>query len=108
MIAMRLLFGLFFILTAPSGELMAQTLSSNAALARQFRIGYEKGCLQAKTNDVSNQKAFCGCMADSYESRYSGSELSQISQFAQQHGQNGSALVNLMMSPESMTCANQY
>ena len=105
---MQLLFGLFFILTASTGELMAQTVTSNAALARQFRTGYEKGCLQAKTNRVSNQKAFCGCMADSYESRYSGSELSQISQFAQKHGQSGSALVNLMMSPELKTCANQY
>ena len=105
---MRLLFGLFFILTASSGELMAQTSSGNAALARQFRLGYEKGCSQAKRNDVSNQKAFCGCMADSYESRYSGSELFEISQFAQQHGQSGSALVNLMMSPEAKACANQY
>lgn len=86
---------------------MAQTLSSHAAMARQFRIGYEKGCLQAKRNDVFNQKAFCGCMADRYEARYSGSELSEISQFAQQYGQSGAALVNLMMSPESKTCANQ-
>ena len=105
---MRLFFGLFLIFTAPSGELMAQTVSSNAAMARQFRNGYEKGCLQAKTKQVTNQKAFCGCMADSYESRYSGSELSEISQFAQKYGQSGSAFVNLMMSPEAKACANQY
>jgi hypothetical protein len=43
-------------------------------------------------------------MANGYQARYDGKTLTAISQVAGSIGQNGPALVNLMMQPEGKRC----
>ena len=47
-------------------------------------------------------------MANSYQARYSGAELRAISQFAGNLGEQGPAIVNLMMAPEARACNANY
>ena len=81
---------------------------SNAALTKQFRQGFERGCNQGKTPGVDNQKGYCTCLGNSYQARYTGSQLTAISQLAGQAGEGGSALVNIMMAPEAKACNAKY
>ena len=94
---------------APS---IAQKKNSGAApsdqqLKKQFRDGFVKGCLQGKTPGVKRQSSYCNCLANSYQARYDGKILTAISQAAGQLGEQGPALVNLMMLPESKSCASR-
>ena len=94
---------------APS---IAQQNKSGAApsdqqLKKQFRDGFVKGCLQGKTPGVKRQSSYCNCLANSYQARYDGKTLTAISQAAGQLGEQGPALVNLMMLPESKSCASR-
>jgi hypothetical protein len=82
----------------------AQQQPTNAQLTKQFRDGFLKGCLQGKTPGVKNQGKYCTCMANSYQSRYDGKTLAAISQVAGSLGNQGPALVNLMVAPEAKTC----
>nr|WP_137006772.1 hypothetical protein [Synechococcus sp. UW106] len=77
-------------------------------LVKQFRDGFERGCNQGKTEEVSNQRRYCNCMANSFQSRYTGKELSAISQAATGLGDNGPSIVNLMMTPEARACNAKY
>jgi len=86
----------------------AQQQPSNAQLVKEFRDGFEKGCRQGKTPDVKNQRGYCTCMANSYQARYSGVELSAMSQLAGNLGEQGPAIVNLMMAPEARACNAKY
>jgi hypothetical protein len=86
----------------------AQQQPSNAQLVKEFRDGFEQGCQQGKTPNVNNQKGYCTCMANSYQARYSGAELRAISQFAGNLGEQGPAIVNLMMAPEARACNAKY
>ena len=86
----------------------AASAQSNRQLVKQFRDGFERGCNQGKTQGVSNQKGYCTCMANSYQSRYTGKELSAISQAATAAGDNGPAIINLMMAPEAKACNAKY
>ena len=81
---------------------------SQAQLARQFRDGFMKGCLNGKTPDVKNQRGYCDCLANAYQKRFDGTTLAVISQAAGSLGEKGPALVNLMMSPESRTCVARF
>lgn len=81
---------------------------SNRDLVLQFRDGFERGCNQGSTPDVTNQRGYCNCMANSFQARYSGKELSTISQYASTLGQQGTALISLMMSPEARACTAKY
>jgi len=82
----------------------AQQQPTNAQLTKQFRDGFLKGCLQGKTPGVKNQGKYCTCMANSYQSRYDGRTLAAISQVSGSLGNQGPALVNLMVSPETKAC----
>jgi len=82
----------------------AQQQPTNAQLTKQFRDGFLKGCLQGKTPGVKSQGKYCTCMANSYQSRYDGKTLAAISQVAGSLGNQGPALVNLMVAPEAKTC----
>lgn len=86
----------------------AQRQPSSAQLKRQFNDGFLKGCLSGKTADVTNQRGYCDCMVNSYNSRYDGQTLSAISQIANTAGQAGPALVNLMIQPEAKKCVARY
>ena len=86
----------------------AASAQNNRQLVKQFRDGFERGCNQGKTRGVSNQRGYCTCMANSYQSRYSGKELSAISQAATAAGDNGPAIINLMMAPEAKACNAKY
>ena len=86
----------------------AQKQPTDAQLTRQFRDGFLKGCRTGKTPGVSNQRGYCDCMAGSYTSRFDGKTLAAISQLAGTAGQNGPALVNLMMQPEAKKCVARY
>ena len=77
---------------------------SNRDLVLKFRDGFERGCNQGSTPGVTNQKGYCTCMANSFQARFSGRELTTISQSSSKLGPAGAALVNLMMSPEVKTC----
>ena len=90
------------------GSAIAQQRPSNAQLVKEFRDGFEKGCRQGKTPDVKNQRGYCTCMANSYQARYSGAELSAMSQLAGNLGEQGPAIVNLMMAPEARACNAKY
>jgi hypothetical protein len=78
---------------------------SDQQLKKQFRDGFMKGCLQGKTPGVKRQSSYCNCLANSYQARYDGKTLTAISQVAAQLGTQGPGLVNLMMLPESKSCA---
>ncbi|QNI74329.1 hypothetical protein [Synechococcus sp. NOUM97013] len=93
-----------FLSAAPQS--LAQN-NNNAALTKQFREAFESGCNQGQTPGVKSQKKYCTCLANSYQARYSGVELSAISQLAGQTGQQGSTLVNIMMSPEARACSSK-
>lgn len=80
------------------------TPTSDAQLSRSFRASFLKGCKSGKTPNVSNQNAYCTCMANGCQTRYSGRTLTAISQLAGSMGQQGPALVNLMMQPEGKRC----
>ena len=82
--------------------------NSDVALTKQFRQGFERGCNQGKTPGVNNQKKYCGCLANSYQARYTGAELTAISQLAGGAGEKGSILVNIMMTPEAKACNAKY
>ena len=82
----------------------AQRQPTDAQLSRSFRDSFLKGCKSGKTPNVSNQSAYCTCMANGYQARYNGKTLTAISQVAGSLGQNGPALVNLMMQPEGKRC----
>ena len=90
------------------GNAIAQQRPSNAQLVKEFRDGFEKGCRQGKTPDVKNQRGYCTCMANSYQARYSGVELRAMSQLAGNLGEQGPAIVNLMMAPEARACNAKY
>lgn len=77
---------------------------TSSQLSRQFRDGFLKGCLQGKTTGVENQNRYCICMANSYQSRYDGKTLADITQLSGNIGDQGPALVNLMMSPAVKVC----
>ena len=81
---------------------------SNRDLVLKFRDGFERGCNQGSTPGVTNQKGYCTCMANSFQARFSGRELTTISQSSSKLGQGGAALVNLMMSPEAKACNAKY
>lgn len=82
----------------------AQGQPTDAQLSRSFRDSFLKGCKSGKTPNVSNQSAYCTCMANGYQARYDGRTLTAISQAAGSLGQKGPALVNLMMQPEGKRC----
>ena len=82
--------------------------AKDAVLSQRFRDAFIDGCLQSKDRSVKNRSGFCSCLADGYQARYSGSELSAISQYARKNKQNGASLIGLMMSPESRSCAARY
>ena len=63
--------------------------------------------MTSKSVAVKNQAGYCKCLADAYQTRYSGEALTAISQLAGAAGQNGVRLVNLMMTPEAMTCTSR-
>ena len=86
----------------------AVSAQTDRQLVKQFRNGFERGCNQGKTQGVSNQRSYCTCMGNSYQSRYSGKELSAISQAATAAGDNGPAIINLMMAPEAKACNAKY
>ena len=88
----------------PSASL-AQT---NAELTQQFRNGFERGCNEGQTTGVRDQKGYCSCMANSFQARYSGVELSAISQSASVIGDQGPVIINLMMAPEAKVCSAKY
>ena len=95
-------FSLLVLLTPINGR--AQQQPTNAQLTKQFRDGFLKGCLQGTTPGVRNQKNYCTCMANSYQFRYDGRTLAAISQVSGSLGNQGAALVNLMVSPEAKAC----
>jgi len=97
----------FIIIAAISLTAAPQTLAQNkndAVLTKQFRQGFERGCNTGKTPGVKNQRKYCTCLANSYQARYTGTELTTIIQLAGQVGEKGSTLVNFMMTPETKAC----
>lgn len=95
------------IATSQSYKAQSQTRPTNAQLTKQFRDGFTRGCLKGKTEGAKDQKKYCICMANSYQSRYDGRTLSAISQIAGSLGEKGPALVNLMISPEARICKSK-
>ena len=81
---------------------------NNAALTKEFRDNFERGCNQGKTPGVDNQKGYCTCMANSFQARYSGVELAAISRLAAEAKDQGPILVNIMIKPEAKTCSAKY
>jgi hypothetical protein len=96
--------GSLLILTTFAKHGHAQTPPSDAQLRQQFSQGFLKGCLNGKTPGVKNQRGYCNCLDSSYQTRYDGRSLAMISQLAGAAGNQGPALVNLMMAPETNSC----
>jgi hypothetical protein len=99
---MKLFTTLAFALAAFALPVQAQ---SDSQLTRQFKEGFERGCNQLEKSGVKNQRGYCRCMANSYGKRYSGQELAAISNSIAVLGDNGPAIVNLMMGPETRMCS---
>ena len=76
-------------------------------LTEQFVEGFNKGCVRGETPGVFDQEAYCSCLADAYTSRYNGFALATISSLSGPMGPKGAELVNVMMSPEMASCADQ-
>ena len=93
--------------SASSLPIHSQPQLSDAQLTKQFRDRFLKGCLRGKTSGVANQRRYCDCMANSYQSRYNGRTLTAISEIAASFGDKGAALVNLMVAPEAKSCIAQ-
>ena len=93
-----------FVLVAAGLFSPVAVAQSNRDLVLKFRDGFERGCNQGSTPGVTNQKGYCTRMANSFQARFSGRELTTISQSSSKLGPAGAALVNLMMSPEVKTC----
>ena len=81
---------------------------TNAQQVKAFRSSFERGCNQGETPGVRNQKGYCTCMANSFQNRYTGPELMAISRSASALGNNGPAVINLMMAPEARACAAKH
>lgn len=98
-----LFYALSFLLAGP---LIAQpNLQNNDAQQRaMFRQGFLKGCLAGKSTGNQNQPRFCNCLADAYNTRYSGNNLVVISSLAAQLGSRGPLMVDVMMTPERQVC----
>ena len=76
-------------------------------LTEQFVEGFNEGCMRGETPGVSDQPAYCSCLADAFTSRYNGFDLAKISSLSGPMGAKGAELVNLMMAPEMTSCADQ-
>jgi flagellar biosynthesis/type III secretory pathway protein FliH len=81
------------------------TPAENAKLSQEFRAGFLKGCNNGQTPGVKNQRSYCNCLANAYQTRYSGVALNAITQLANASGSNGARLTNLMMAPEANSCS---
>jgi len=106
----HLSFPLAALLLVVSGGLLpvlAQDEPTPAQLSKQFGEGFLKGCLASKVAGVKNQAGYCTCLATSYQTRYDGRSLNIISNLAAKLGDQGSALVTLMMMPEAKVCADK-
>ncbi|MFM7312268.1 MAG: hypothetical protein ACKO0M_03715, partial [Cyanobium sp.] len=66
-----------------------------------------KGCTAGKTPCVANQQQYCNCLAKAYNTRYDGRTLIGIAQLANQAGQPGPVLVDVMMAPERRICSSR-
>jgi hypothetical protein len=82
----------------------SQANPTDAQLSKQFQDDFMKGCLQGKTPGLKNQATYCNCMVKSYQTRYDGRALAAITQLSGTAGEQGPALVGLMMSPEARIC----
>jgi hypothetical protein len=72
--------------------------------------GFMEGCvgkrlLSAAQGKIKND--FCQCAFLSYKNRYSPQVFMQINNIAVKIGQDGPALVSLMMNPELGTCSSR-
>ena len=76
-------------------------------LTEQFVEGFSKGCVRGETPGVFDQDAYCSCLSDAYTGRYNGFALATISNLSGPLGPKGAELVNVMMSPEMASCADQ-
>ena len=76
-------------------------------LTEQFVDGFTRGCVRGETPGVFDQEAYCSCLSDAYTSRYNGFALATISNLSGPMGPKGAELVNVMMSPEMASCADQ-
>lgn len=70
----------------------------------QFSKGFRQGCLTTKSPLITNPAAFCGCLLNAYQTRYSGQALASIVALSSQAGPSGPRLVDLMMYPERQAC----
>jgi hypothetical protein len=101
-------------LLLPVGPVLAQAQPSAAQqpsdiqLRNQFRNNFLRGCNSGRTQGVSDQRGYCTCMADAYNSRYDGRTLAVISTLAGQAGQAGPQLADAMMSPERRICTARF
>lgn len=82
----------------------AQPVPTDSQLKAQFAIGFTKGCLTSQGNTLANKPAFCSCVLNAYQSRYSGQALAAIVALASQAGPSGPRLVDLLMLPERNAC----
>ena len=82
-------------------------LQRERELTEQFVDGFKQGCVRGETPGVFDQEAYCSCLADAYTSRYNGFALATISSLSGPMGPKGAELVNVMMSPEMASCADQ-
>ncbi len=89
-----------------AGPLIAQPIPQNndAQQRAMFRQGFLKGCLSSQSKGIQNQPRFCNCLADAYNTRYSGNNLAVISSLAGQLGSKGPLMVDVMMTPERQVC----
>lgn len=77
---------------------------SDAELKAQFGKGFTQGCLTSQGSTPANKQAFCSCLLNAYQTRYSGQALASIVVLASQAGPNGPKLVDLLMLPERRAC----
>jgi hypothetical protein len=69
-----------------------------------------QGCVGQNEQQAARKKikqSFCQCAFTAYKTRYSPQLFAQINAVANQIGQNGPLLVNLMMKPELDGCSAQ-
>jgi hypothetical protein len=90
--------------SSPASTATPFTPQQDLQYKAQFSKGFRQGCLTTKSPLITNPVAFCGCLLNAYQSRYSGQALASIVALSSQSGSSGPRLVDLMMYPERQAC----
>lgn len=76
----------------------------------EIKSGFIQGCVgevaQLTEQQAAIKENYCQCAFEAYSSRYTPQQVLQVNAISSQIGENGLALVNLIMAPDLNSCAS--